>query len=141
MISIWPKFYPTTEHYRELASIGGMYTRNVDMGARDWVGPGYANSFYDPYGKGTLGFAFAQRFGANSPIPVDSGAKATERPVRADLFTTDKKGRRLKKCSEHYVKFVTEAWFSVTYIVQAGQMREITEDVVREMSARKYSSA
>ena len=26
-----------------------MYTRNVETGARDWVGPGYANSFYDPY--------------------------------------------------------------------------------------------
>lgn len=49
IISVWPKFYPTTDHYQELAAIGGMYTRNVEMGARDWVGPGYANSFYDPY--------------------------------------------------------------------------------------------
>lgn len=49
MISVWPKFYPTTEHYRELDAIGGMYHRNVEVGARDWVGPGYANSFYDPY--------------------------------------------------------------------------------------------
>ncbi|MFN3668220.1 MAG: TIM-barrel domain-containing protein [Brevundimonas sp.] len=49
IISVWPKFYPTTEHYRELDAIGGMYTRNVEAGARDWVGPGYANSFYDPY--------------------------------------------------------------------------------------------
>lgn len=52
MLSVWPKFYPTTEHYRELEAIGGMYTRNVDVGARDWVGPGYANSFYDPYHEG-----------------------------------------------------------------------------------------
>ncbi|KQS56513.1 alpha-xylosidase [Brevundimonas sp. Leaf363] len=49
IISVWPKFYPTTEHYKQLAAIGGMYTRNVEAGARDWVGPGYANSFYDPY--------------------------------------------------------------------------------------------
>ena len=49
IISVWPKFYPTTDHYKELDAIGGMYTRNVDVGARDWVGPGYANSFYDPY--------------------------------------------------------------------------------------------
>jgi alpha-D-xyloside xylohydrolase len=49
IISVWPKFYPTTEHYKQLDAIGGMYTRNVDVGARDWVGPGYANSFYDPY--------------------------------------------------------------------------------------------
>lgn len=49
IISVWPKFYPTTEHYKQLDAIGGMYTRNVETGARDWVGPGYANSFYDPY--------------------------------------------------------------------------------------------
>ncbi len=49
IISVWPKFYPTTEHYKQLEAIGGMYTRNVETGARDWVGPGYANSFYDPY--------------------------------------------------------------------------------------------
>ena len=49
IISVWPKFYPTTEHYKQLDAIGGMYTRNVEAGARDWVGPGYANSFYDPY--------------------------------------------------------------------------------------------
>lgn len=49
IISVWPKFYPTTDHYKELDAIGGMYTRNVYVGARDWVGPGYANSFYDPY--------------------------------------------------------------------------------------------
>lgn len=49
IISVWPKFYPTTDHYKELDAVGGMYTRNVEAGARDWVGPGYANSFYDPY--------------------------------------------------------------------------------------------
>jgi alpha-D-xyloside xylohydrolase len=49
IISVWPKFYPTTDHYKQLEAIGGMYTRNVEAGARDWVGPGYANSFYDPY--------------------------------------------------------------------------------------------
>jgi len=51
MISVWPKFYPTTEHYKELDAAGFMYRRNVEQGAKDWVGPGYLNSFYDPYAK------------------------------------------------------------------------------------------
>lgn len=51
MISVWPKFYPTTEHFRELDRAGFMYHRNLEQGAVDWVGPGYANSFYDPYAK------------------------------------------------------------------------------------------
>jgi alpha-D-xyloside xylohydrolase len=51
MISIWPKFYPTTANFKELDAAGFMYHRNLEQGAKDWVGPGYANSFYDPYDK------------------------------------------------------------------------------------------
>ena len=49
MISVWPKFYPTTDNYKELDAKGFMYHRNVEQGAKDWVGKGYLNSFYDPY--------------------------------------------------------------------------------------------
>jgi len=49
MISIWPKFYPTTANYRELQQAGAVYTRNIEAGERDWVGPGYLNTDYDPY--------------------------------------------------------------------------------------------
>jgi alpha-D-xyloside xylohydrolase len=49
MISVWPKFYPTTDNYKELDAKGFMYKRNVEVGAHDWVGKGYENSFYDPY--------------------------------------------------------------------------------------------
>jgi alpha-D-xyloside xylohydrolase len=62
MISVWPKFYPSTEHYKQLDAIGGIYRRMVEPRPdeptdpdyvqgmyRDWVGPGYPNAFYDPY--------------------------------------------------------------------------------------------
>jgi alpha-D-xyloside xylohydrolase len=49
MISVWPKFYPTTANYRELDAVGGIYRRNVEQGRRDWVGPGYLSTYYDPY--------------------------------------------------------------------------------------------
>ncbi|WP_296952930.1 TIM-barrel domain-containing protein [uncultured Massilia sp.] len=49
MISIWGKFYANTANYKELASKGYMWTKNVEDGALDWVGPGYKNSHYDPY--------------------------------------------------------------------------------------------
>lgn len=51
MISVWPKFYPTTAHYKELDAAGHMYRRNVEVGELDWIGKGYLNSFYDPYSK------------------------------------------------------------------------------------------
>ncbi len=49
MLSIWGKFYAGTDNYKELASKGYMWTKNVEDGALDWVGPGYKNSHYDPY--------------------------------------------------------------------------------------------
>lgn len=52
MISVWPKFYHTTEHYREFAENGWMYTKAVEDSIRDWVGPGYIGSFYDAYSDG-----------------------------------------------------------------------------------------
>lgn len=51
MISVWPKFYPTTANYKELDAAGHMYRRNVEVGERDWIGAGYLSSFYDPYSK------------------------------------------------------------------------------------------
>lgn len=51
MISVWPKFYPTTANYKELDAAGYMYRKNVEDGFLDWVGKGYKSSFYDPYSK------------------------------------------------------------------------------------------
>lgn len=98
------------------------------------------NAFYDPYGKGTMGFAFARQFPGQSPIPVDSGAKPTERPVREDLWVFDDKTgtRRLKTCAEHYSKFVTEAWFSTRYLIEAEQLRGLPSDVMLEGCGRRY---
>ena len=49
MISVWPKFYVTTEHYKEFDRKGWMYKLPVQDSIRDWVGPGYLGSFYDAY--------------------------------------------------------------------------------------------
>lgn len=99
-----------------------------------------ANCFYDSFGKGTVGFAFARKFGANSPVPVDSGARPTPRPVRQDLYVDDPTTRtkRLKRCDEHYSKFVTEMWFSVRYAIEAEQMRGLTVEMMLEGCSREY---
>ena len=106
----------------------------------------YQNAFYDPYGKGTIGYAFSRRFPqGRCPIPVDSGGKPTSRPVRSGLFV-DEVGnsgqvtKRLKRCDEHYSKFVSEAWFSVRYVIEANQMRELPEDMMLEGCGRKYDT-
>ncbi|GAB5348364.1 glycoside hydrolase family 31 protein [Alteriqipengyuania sp. 357] len=49
MLSVWPKFYPTTENGEELREKGYLYERPLEAGQLDWVGKGYPNTFYDPY--------------------------------------------------------------------------------------------
>lgn len=49
MMSVWPKFYHTTEHYKEFEKIGAMYLQATKDSIRDWVGKGYVGSFYDAY--------------------------------------------------------------------------------------------
>ncbi len=106
----------------------------------------FQNAFYDPYGKGTMGFAFSRRFPqGRSPIPVDSGGKPTPRPVRAGLFMDESDSfgittKRLKRCDEHYSKFISEAWFSVRYVIEADQMRELPENIMLEGCGRKYDT-
>lgn len=51
MISIWGKYYPNTDNYKEFDAKGYMWRRNVELGMKDWVGPGYLNSHYSPYNK------------------------------------------------------------------------------------------
>jgi alpha-D-xyloside xylohydrolase len=52
MISVWPKFYVGTKNYEAFKDKGWLYMRNVEKGQRDWVGPGYISTFYDPYSEG-----------------------------------------------------------------------------------------
>lgn len=52
MISVWPKFYPTTDNYKTLDARGCMFNGNIEDKNLDWVGPGYLNAFYDAFDSG-----------------------------------------------------------------------------------------
>ncbi len=52
MISVWAKFYVGTKNFDAFKQHGWLYLRNVEKGQRDWVGPGYVSTFYDPYSQG-----------------------------------------------------------------------------------------
>ncbi len=60
MISVWPKFYFTTEHYKEFDKNGWMYRQAVKDSVRDWIGKGYIGSFYDPYSQGARDMFWGQ---------------------------------------------------------------------------------
>ena len=50
MISVWPKFYTNTDHYKELKAAGYAYTHAEEAGLEDWLG--HKQSFYDAYAQG-----------------------------------------------------------------------------------------
>lgn len=52
MISVWPKFYHTTDNYKALDAKGWMYNRSVKDSIRDWISDGYIAGFYDAYSEG-----------------------------------------------------------------------------------------
>jgi alpha-D-xyloside xylohydrolase len=52
MISVWPKFYHTTDSYKAFDEKGWMYNRAVKDSIRDWIGRGYIGGFYDAYSEG-----------------------------------------------------------------------------------------
>ena len=110
MISVWPKFYPTTDNYKALDAIGGIYRRRSSRARRadrcvprhTGLGrPGLSNAFYDPYNPAgaasSTGGRSATRWSAEGlrrlvarfrrarlPLqPVDRGARAADGPDRA----------------------------------------------------------
>lgn len=96
------------------------------------------NFGYDSTGRGSLGTALARVWSAFVE-PVEFGGPATKRPVDQNLFVIDDDGqKRLKLCCEHYRKWVTEGWFSVRYVVEANQMRQLPTEVASELYMREW---
>lgn len=72
MISVWPKFYATTEHFKEFDEKGWMYQQAVKDSIRDWVGPGYVGSFYDAYSPGARKLFWNQIHEKLYPLGIDA---------------------------------------------------------------------
>lgn len=105
-----------------------------------------ASMGHDATGRGSLGTYLARAWSAETN-PIESGGAPTDRPVSADTYTNEpapkkngmaRTGRRLKLCSEHYVKRISEYWFSVRYAVQADQIRGMTQDTMEEFCQREW---
>ncbi|MCW0484535.1 TIM-barrel domain-containing protein [Gaoshiqia sediminis] len=72
MISVWPKFYVTTAHFKEFDEKGWMYQQAVKDSVRDWVGPGYVGSFYDAYSAGARKLFWKQMYEKLYPLGIDA---------------------------------------------------------------------
>jgi alpha-D-xyloside xylohydrolase len=72
MISVWPKFYASTEHFAEFDREGWMYRQAITDSIRDWIGQGYLGSFYDAYSAGARRLFWQQMYEHLYPLGVDA---------------------------------------------------------------------
>ena len=91
MISVWPKFYPTTDNYKALAAKGLAYQGNLRQGNKDWVGPGFASTFYDPYAPEGRGIFWRQIEERLAKYGIDAWwADASEPDMHSNLSIAER---------------------------------------------------
>lgn len=89
MISVWPKFYKTTEHFKEFDKKGWMYQQAIKDNVKDWVGPGYVGSFYDAYSGGARKLFWEQMREHLYPLGIDAWWMDASEPNVLDCTDMD----------------------------------------------------
>jgi alpha-D-xyloside xylohydrolase len=89
MISVWPKFYITTEHFKEFDNKGWMYQQAVKDSIKDWVGPGYVGSFYDAYSADARKLFWNQMKEHLFPLGIDAWWMDASEPNVRDCTPMD----------------------------------------------------
>ena len=84
--------------------------------------------FFDSGMRTSLVSAFA-RIWSPDVVPIDCGGTPSERKVSQNIDV---------KCSDYYSKYITELWYSVRLIIEAGQFRGLTQDAMQEGCAREW---
>ena len=89
MISVWPKFYVDTEHYKEFNEKGWMYNKAYEDGVRDWIGKGYLYGFYDAYAPGARELFWNQMYEHYYPLGIDAWWMDASEPNIRDCTDMD----------------------------------------------------
>ena len=89
MISVWPKFYVNTEHYKEFDEKGWMYTKAYEDGIRDWIGTGYLYGFYDAYAPEARELFWKQMYEHYYPLGIDAWWMDASEPNIRDCTDMD----------------------------------------------------
>ena len=89
MISVWPKFYVDTEHYKEFNDNGWMYNKANEDGVRDWIGQGYLYGFYDAYAPEARKLFWNQMYEHYYPLGIDAWWMDASEPNVRDCTDID----------------------------------------------------
>jgi hypothetical protein len=86
------------------------------------------NFFYDAGMRSALVSAFGKLWSPQTN-PIDCGGAPSDRPVSAKI---------VMPCKNYYQKFISELWFSVRLIVEAGQFRGMRDAAMLEFCSREW---
>jgi hypothetical protein len=86
------------------------------------------NFFFDAGMRTTLVTTFSRMWSAQVN-PIDFGGTPSERKVSENIDVL---------CKDYYSKFVTELWYTVRMIIDAGQFRGLTDEALQEGCMREY---
>ncbi|MGA7745039.1 MAG: TIM-barrel domain-containing protein [Polyangia bacterium] len=87
MISVWPKFYPTTANYVALNAQGYVYTPNITQGIKDFLGNNF--TFYDAFSSGARTMYWSQINTALFTLGIDAWwLDATEPEIVEGPYTS-----------------------------------------------------
>lgn len=89
MISVWPKFYVNTDHYKEFDNNGWIYQQAVKDSLRDWIGEGYHYSFYDAYSADARKLFWKQMYEKLYPLGIDAWWMDASEPNIRDCTDID----------------------------------------------------
>ncbi len=87
MVSVWPKFYVNTEHFKEFEENGWMYMQAVKDSIHDWIG--YVASFYDAYSAPARKLFWKQMEDHLYPLGFDSWWMDASEPNIRDCTPMD----------------------------------------------------
>lgn len=92
MISIWPKFYIGTEHFKEMQEGGYLYRGNLEKEVKDWVG--YVSTFYDATNPGGQELYWEQVNDKLNFLGIDAWwLDATEPDLESNIGQEEQKAR------------------------------------------------
>jgi alpha-D-xyloside xylohydrolase len=90
MISVWPKFYVGTEHYKIMNDKGYLFTQNVKNNQKDWIG--YVSTFYDAFNPKARELFWSQINDKLFKIGIDGWwLDATEPDILSNISVDDRK--------------------------------------------------
>ena len=124
MISVWPKFYVGTRHFDEFEEKGWLYERNIEKGQRDWVGPGYVSTFYDPYSPDARALYWRQIAETLFPMGMDAWwMDATEPDIQSNLSGPETRLRMNPTAIGTAARYLNTYSLEQSRAVFEGQMR------------------